>query len=148
MKTQMFSWINFETNLYVIFETYDTAHQYSDDKICKGKWIVSGPAPYRIEIHNVYGFREINEDDLLHNTCTNSYFPEKCCIMECYDNFEKKTITKFVVGTVKENEKKFEKLMKIRQEAVIKMSEIEKEIKNKYSRQISEIEEKFNSHVL
>lgn len=142
MDTQMFSWLNFETSFYVIFNYYDPSHQYTDKKI--GKWVLSGPHKYRVPITDVYFFREINDKDLHDSVSTDSHFPEKCCAMEYYDKTEKKTAVKFVVGTVKENEKEFDNVYKKYQDAMKGIEKITNDIHARYDNEIKAITNKVN----
>lgn len=127
-------------NFYLSLQVYDTSHQYSDDNICKDKWIVDGPFTININYSDIRNIREVTEDDLHDHCCWNSYFKTKTCILEYFDENERKYKTEFLACSLKEAEKLYKIVQKKWNESRNKYQNLVNKINKEFEQEISEIE--------
>lgn len=88
---------------YVDVAVYSCS-QHADHEL--GKWVMNDAKYARFKLENIYSFREATDSDKRKYLLSNTIVPTDYCMMDGYDEWEKKKISVMVVGKPEELNKK------------------------------------------
>lgn len=88
---------------YVDVAVYSCS-QHADSEL--GKWVMNDAKYARFKLENIYSFREASDTDKRNYLLSNTIVPTDYCMMDGYDEWEKKKISVMVVGKPEELNKK------------------------------------------
>ena len=83
-----------------------TCSQHADRE--SNKWVMDEARYRRFKLENIYRFREATDADKSEYLLTDTIVPTDYCMMEAYDEWEKKRTSFMVVGNAEEMNKKLE----------------------------------------
>ena len=105
---------------YVDVACYSVS-QHADHKL--GKWVMNDARYSRFKLENIHQFREAKDSDKKEYLLNNTVVPTDYCMMEYYDEWEKKHKSIMVVGNAEEMNKKLETINRAVNEKYEKMYE-------------------------
>ena len=92
---------------YIDVACYDCS-QHADHKL--NKWVMNDARYCRFKPENIYCFRDAVDSDKREYLLSNTIVPTEYCIMECYDEWEKKRKNIMVVGNADDLNKRLAKI--------------------------------------
>lgn len=82
--------------------------QHADKE--RGVWVMNDARYSRFKLQHIMRFREANEDDKRNYLLTNTVVPTDYCMMDCYDEWDKKDTSLMVVGNAEELNKRLNEI--------------------------------------
>ena len=98
-----------------------TCSQHADRDL--NKWVMNEARYRRFKLENIYRFREATDADKREYLLTDTIVPTDYCMMDAYDEWEKKRASFMVVGSAEEMNKKLETIKRAVDEKCEKLYE-------------------------